>query len=86
MNLVTLAYLNSLINPILYILINRDVRNCIKAPCLSNENLTVNSSIKTSSQHEDLNEVLDKKHSKVVVFCIYFTEILDIDLICGATL
>ena len=32
-NLVTLAYLNSLINPILYILINRDVRNCIKAAC-----------------------------------------------------
>ena len=49
-NLVTLAYLNSLINPILYILINRDVRNCIKAACLSNENLTVNSSTKTSSQ------------------------------------
>ena len=43
MDLVTLAYLNSLINPILYILINRDVRTSIKAACLSTENSTMNS-------------------------------------------
>jgi len=41
-NVVTLAYLNSLINPVLYILINRDVRICIKAilTCKANSELT----------------------------------------------
>ena len=41
-NVVTLAYLNSLINPVLYILINRDVRICIRAilTCKANSELT----------------------------------------------
>ena len=44
-NVVTLAYCNSLINPILYILINQDVRICIRAILTCRTNLARTTSI-----------------------------------------